>query len=228
MLIYAHRGASAAEPENTLAAFRLALELGVDGVELDVWATRDGVPVVLHDRSLERTTNGTGNVDELTLAELRAFDAGGGQPVPTFDEVLALLAGRAQLDVEVKQAGIEREIIAVLDRHPALDWAVSAFDWDVLRAFRALAPAARLLPLADAADDALFAAAAELGSPGVALYAPALTAASAARFAAADLGVIVWVVNDLAETRRVQSLGAAGLCTDDPATILAGLRATAD
>src|SRR5215213_4894602 len=87
MLIYAHRGASAIHPENTLRAFRHALAIGVDGIELDVHATADGIPVVIHDRDIGRTTNGAGYVDEMPLAQLETFDAGDGERVPTLAEV---------------------------------------------------------------------------------------------------------------------------------------------
>jgi glycerophosphoryl diester phosphodiesterase len=219
MLIYGHRGASATEPENTVAAFVRAMADGADGVELDVRATADGVPVLLHDRDLARTTSGRGDVDRLTLAEVRAVDAGGGQPVPTLEEVCALIAGRLRLDLELKQAGIGREVLAVLARQPTLDWAVSSFDWDALRDLRRRAPSAPLWPLAVAADDELFAVARELAAPAVALFAAALTPDIVQRCREADLAVMAWTVNQAAEARRLRALGVAALCTDDPGAI---------
>src|SRR4051812_42119977 len=103
--VFAHRGFSATYPENTLLAFKKALVLGIDGIELDVHATADGFPVVIHDRAVERTTNGAGHVDELPLATLRRFDAGRGERVPTLAEVLELVQDRAYLDIEVKGRG---------------------------------------------------------------------------------------------------------------------------
>src|SRR6266508_4424456 len=116
MRIYAHRGASATEPENTLRAFRRALDIGAEGIEFDVHLTADRVPVVIHDRNVARTTNGRGNVDELTLAELTELDAGNSERIPTFHDVLDLVGDRVHLDVEIKQAGIEREVLATLAR----------------------------------------------------------------------------------------------------------------
>lgn len=86
----AHRGQSGRQPENTLAAFREAVLLGADRLELDVQMTRDGALVVIHDETVDRTTNGSGRVAELTLAEIRALDAGQGEQVPTFAEVIDL------------------------------------------------------------------------------------------------------------------------------------------
>ena len=213
-------------PEITLAAFRRAIADGADGVEFDVRATADGVPVMLHDRGLERTTTGRGNVDELPLAAVRRFDAGQGEAVPTLEEAVALLAGRLRMDVELKQAGIEREVLAVLGRLPAAAWAISSFDWDALRAVRALDTGAALWPLTTVADEALFGVATELGAEAIALFAGAIDETVMRRCEEAGLGVMVWTVNDVAGARRARQLGVRALCTDVPATIIAGLGET--
>jgi glycerophosphoryl diester phosphodiesterase len=100
--IMGHRGAPAYEPENTRRSFRRALEMGVTAVELDVQLTRDGRLAVMHDATLDRTTNGRGRVRDFTMAELHRLDAGKGEPVPSLDEVLDLVQGRAQVLVELK------------------------------------------------------------------------------------------------------------------------------
>jgi glycerophosphoryl diester phosphodiesterase len=216
MLIYAHRGASAIHPENTLRAFRHALAIGVDGIELDVHATADGVPVVIHDRGVERTTHGAGYVDETPLARLQSFDAGDGERVPTLAEVLALVGDAAQLDIEIKGAGIERAVLDVLAEYPAVTWAISSFAWDTLRTVRQLDPLAEVWPLAEHVDDDLIAIAAELASPAVSLFTGAYTAENATRLRDVGLRVMVWTVNDPREARRVADLGAFALCTDNP------------
>ena len=88
--LIAHRGGPAYAPENTLAAFRNAIDIGVDRLEMDVQMTQDGELVVIHDETVDRTTNGTGLVADLTLTEIRALDAGNGEKIPTFAEVIAL------------------------------------------------------------------------------------------------------------------------------------------
>ncbi len=158
--VYAHRGDSQAYPENTLLAFRKALESGAYGIELDLHSTSDGTVVVIHDRSLERTTTGRGYVDEQPLAVIREFDAGSGERVPTFAEVLDLVGDRMHFDLEVKQPGIESEVLDVLARYPATRWAISSFDWGILDRIRQLAPKAELWPLAMRVDEALLAEAA--------------------------------------------------------------------
>ncbi len=100
-----HRGAAGYEPENTLRSFRRALELGVDMVELDVRRTKDGHLVVMHDETVDRTTNGSGKVSEMTLAEIMELDAGRAEKVPTLDEALDIVHGKVSVDIEVKDAG---------------------------------------------------------------------------------------------------------------------------
>jgi glycerophosphoryl diester phosphodiesterase len=218
--VYAHRGDSAAYPENTLLAFRKAMASGAYGVELDLHATSDGTVVVIHDRSLERTTNGRGYVDEQPLAAVQELDAGAGERVPTFAEALDLVGDRLHFDLEVKQPGIEAEVLAVLAAYPAARWAISSFDWDVLRRFRSLSTDAELWPLAMQVDDALLETAAGLACPRVAVFTGAYTGESARVIREAGLTAMVWTVNEPDEAMRVRKLGAAAMCTDIPGTMV--------
>ncbi len=99
--IFAHRGASAHAPENTLTAFELAREQGADAIELDVKLSADGIPVVIHDHTVDRTTNGSGTVAELELASLQKLDAGGGQHIPTLAEVFSAVGRDLYINVEL-------------------------------------------------------------------------------------------------------------------------------
>jgi glycerophosphoryl diester phosphodiesterase len=117
--LIAHRGGPAYAPENTLAAFRNAIKIGVDRLEMDVQMTRDGQLVVIHDETVDRTTNGTGHVANLTLAEIRALDAGDGEKIPTFAEVIALAKeGGVALLPEIKSPhlypGIEEKVLQTI------------------------------------------------------------------------------------------------------------------
>jgi glycerophosphoryl diester phosphodiesterase len=144
-LVFGHRGASRYAPENTLASFRLALEQGAHGVEFDVHLTRDGVPVVIHDFSLDKTTTGHGLVAEHTYEDLEALDAGShkgpefaGEPIPTLEEVLRLLAGKIAMNVEVKAdtEGIEDAVTALIDQYGVNEWViVSSFNPLILQRF---------------------------------------------------------------------------------------------
>lgn len=108
----AHRGASGSYPENTLLAFRKALEIGADEIELDLHSTKDGHLVVMHDGTVDRTTDGTGAIGEMTLTEIKALDAGSafgerfrGERVPTWEEALDLVQGKVGLNVHLKDGG---------------------------------------------------------------------------------------------------------------------------
>lgn len=221
--MYGHRGASDSAPENTLAAFEDAIRDGADGIEFDVQSTADGVPVVIHDRDIARTTTGQGHVDELTFAELREFDAGNGRPVPTLAETLELVGGRVALDIEMKQPGIELAVLHALERYPSTSWVMSSFQWDILDAVRQRSATAPLWPLAMSVDERLLATAASLKSPAVAVHAAAVTGAVVDECRTAGLDVMVWTVNDANEARRLQTLGVFALCTDSPRTIRAAL-----
>ena len=105
MIVTSHRGAGFLEPENTLRAIRRAIALGADQVEIDVQLTRDGRLVLMHDATVDRTTNGTGAVADLTLDEIRQLDAGQGEQVPTLDEVLTLTDGKITPQIELKGPG---------------------------------------------------------------------------------------------------------------------------
>ncbi|MFW5713232.1 MAG: glycerophosphodiester phosphodiesterase [Brevefilum sp.] len=100
--IIAHRGASAQAPENTMSAFQLALDLQADGIELDVMLTADQQVVVIHDDTVDRTTNGTGQVADMTLEEIRQLDAGEGEKIPTLSEVLDRFGGKCLINIELK------------------------------------------------------------------------------------------------------------------------------
>jgi glycerophosphoryl diester phosphodiesterase len=219
-LIYAHRGSSAIHPENTLRAFRHALAIGVDGIELDVHSTADGIPVVIHDRDVTRTTDGTGYVDDIPLVRLEMFDAGDGERVPTLAEALELVGDAAHLDIEIKGSNVERAVLGVLAQYPTVRWAISSFAWDTLRTLRRLDPVAELWPLAERTGDELIAVANELASPTVSLFTGAYTVVNAAQLRDAGLRVMVWTVNDAREARRTEDLGAFALCTDDPQRLM--------
>src|ERR687886_2515618 len=135
--VVGHRGAMGHCPENTLASFERALELGADWIELDVHLSRDGALVVIHDESLDRTTDGHGLVKDHTLAELKRLDAGAwfgaafaGQGIPTLDEVLVWAGERDTIvDIEIKNApiyyaGIEEAVIRTLDRYGMTERAI--------------------------------------------------------------------------------------------------------
>lgn len=154
-VIVAHRGSSGTAPENTLASFRQAVADGADMMELDVRFSKDGELVVLHDRTVQRTTNGRGKVYDLTLEELKALDAGSwfgrrfaGERIPTLAEVVKVLPPSMPINIEVKTDGqpdttptMEVRLVRFLrDMNVADRVIVSSFDHAFLRRFHTLAP----------------------------------------------------------------------------------------
>jgi glycerophosphoryl diester phosphodiesterase len=219
VLIYAHRGASAEFPENTLAAFRRALELGVYGIELDLHLSSDGVPVVIHDETVDRTTDGSGAVGSMTLDALRELNAGHGERIPTLAEVLDLVGDQLHVDVEVKAAAAADAVLAEAAARPGLRWAMSSFNHDVLRHARTVDETIELWPLTVGASDDVIETAISLGSPQIALNDHLVNADVIALLAAHDLRAWVWTVNDPDRAVNIVEWGVAGFCSDDPAAM---------
>jgi glycerophosphoryl diester phosphodiesterase len=214
-LIIGHRGAAGLEPENTLRSFARALEIGVDAIELDVYCV-DGKLVVIHDDTLERTTNGRGNVMATSYEALRRLDAGAGERIPTLDEVLDLIAGRVTVNVELKGEGTAAAVAERVATHPDDDLLISSFDHRELRRFRAAAPKARVAPLFHKASSRMFDIAGALSAWSINL---AVELANADRLRAiADNGYrsLVYTVNDEAVASRLRDDGAGGVFTDFP------------
>ena len=231
-LVLGHRGASAEAPENTLAAFRLALVQGADGVELDAWRCASGEVVVFHDADARRLAGSPLRTTEATLAELRALDVGAwkgerwrGERIPRLEEALEAL-GTAVVNVELKSVrppGDPRLALAVarlLRAGPARDRAlVSSFDWTLVAAFRLAAPevATGLLFEARSAWRRLAGAAAWLLRPQSLHPEAALVTDERARhWAAGGRPLVVWTVDAPAEGERMCRLGAAAIITNHP------------
>ncbi|MCC6943442.1 MAG: hypothetical protein IT335_02630 [Thermomicrobiales bacterium] len=225
MLIYAHRGASLDEPENTLAAFKAAIDAGADGIELDIQASQDRVPVVIHDRLLKRTTGAPGNTDDLPLAELQKLDAGKGEKIPSLADVLDAVPESVHLDIEVKCKGIEPEILATLKDRSKSSYAFSSFDWSVLERIRELDSAVELWLLMAAMSDMAIAKAQALGATALAVHNDGINAKTMKVASDAGLKVVSWTVNEPDEAKRVRDLGVIGMCTDAPARVITGLAA---
>ncbi len=142
--IMGHRGAPAYEPENTLRSIRRALKMGVAAVEVDVQLSQDGRLMVIHDDTVDRTTNGHGAVKDLTFAELRALNAGKGEPIPSLEEMVDLVKGRAHLVVELKQPDAAAPLLRFFQEHLLFDAAqVISFWHPVLKTLKEQEPRLR-------------------------------------------------------------------------------------
>ena len=211
MKIYAHRGASAEFPENTTAAFQRAIDLRADGIELDVHLSSDGVPVVIHDETVDRTTNGTGAINGMTAERLGQLDAGRGFGVPTLAAVLDLIGTHLHFNIEIKSNRAGQAVIDEVGRRPDLRWAISSFDWDVLRFVKGELPRADLWPLTYGPRESIAATVDYISGqdeiyPGARRWAESLRTTGNVLEAALDLG------RDLGSTTL--SIGQYGLKQD--------------
>jgi glycerophosphoryl diester phosphodiesterase len=230
-MVVAHRGASIEQPENTIAAFEAAIDAGADAVEFDVRMTADGHAVVMHDPDVSRMTDGTGLVSELTLDEIRELG------VPTAEEALRCLAGRAGADIEIKNSPDEPGFTP--DAEPAVEATLAALDEVAFpgplivssfnpksvahcRALRPDVPTGLLTWFDVDADDALAQATGQ-GHPWVLPFVTKVLEAGDAfgdrvHEAGALLGV--WIADDPETARRLFELGADAVATNDPRTIV--------
>ena len=248
--IVAHRGASWDAPENTVAAYRLAWEQGADAAETDVYLTRDGRIVCLHDRTTKRTTGIDWAVAERTFEELRTLDAGSwkdvrwkGEPIPTLSEVLATVPAGRRLYIEIK---CDPEIVPALAEvlkesgRPAAETVVISFGIDNVRAVKKAMPELKGYRLSGWKKDPetgrwltrvedLIASALEAEADGLDLAATGpLDEAAASKIRGAGLEFHVWTVNDPVVARRMITLGVDSITTDRPGWLLEQLATTAE
>ncbi len=227
--VIAHRGASGIVPENTISSIRRALDVGAEMVEIDVHTTKDGEIVVMHDHDVSRTTNGKGIISELTARQIRRLDAGSwfgpdfsGEMVPTLDEVLEVVCGKADLCIEIKHAEPSPVLGKVRD-HDCIGHVV-IFDFNHTRVYEAkrLEGSIRTLALGISHDniDALN---------------PDMCDAIGAAFSKVDqslvemvhdlnLAVFVYIVNDEAGMRDLIRFGVDGIITNSPGKALDVIR----
>jgi len=233
--IWAHRGASADAPENTLVAFAKAIEVGADGIEFDVQLSSDGQPVVIHDETLARTTTGSGWVKDHSLAELSALDASGGREgfagvrIPQLAEVLELVAPtKVKINIELKNSevaypGMEEIVLAAVAAAGLSERVIySSFSHDSVRRLATLAPLAEVALIYSRPLARPFRTADSLGACGVHPDRRLLPGASwVERAHRHRLAVRPWVANSPSRMRRLISAGVDGFFTDVPAVALA-------
>ena len=236
-LVFGHRGAMAYAPMNTLAAFELAREQGANGVELDVQLSRDGQLVVIHDHTVDATTDGQGNVCDLSLAELRRLDAGSwfsdvfsGERIPTLDEVFAEFGKTLLINVEIKSAqdessDIEETVAACIRQHGLQERIiVSSFDHGTLRRFRAVCPEVAIGflhgPISASDIDGLVA---DLPHEARHPWHDMIDAEYMDWASENGFYVNAWTVNDAQRAKELQRIGVKGIITDEPASIIRAL-----
>ena len=207
-----------------MAAFAAAVELGADGLELDIHLSRDGVPVVIHDDSLERTTDGRGLVSGSNLRQLQKLDAGGwfspafaGEPIPTLEAVLLSFAGQLHLNLELKEFAAGVAVLKLLDRYPGAEIILSSFDYELLKRLRTIDEAQ---PLAVLFDKGNWRQAVQFADQlSACAFHPAGKLVNRRMVAACrELGLLVsvWTVDQASLARSLMRMGVSGLFTNDP------------
>jgi glycerophosphoryl diester phosphodiesterase len=230
-VVFAHRGACAYAPENTLAAFGLALEQGATAIEFDVKLSSDGQVVVIHDQTVDRTTDGTGNVRALSLVALRGLDAGSwmaekyrGEKIPTLDELFGRFGDRVLMNVELTNYaspfdGLVSKVARLVERH-GLEQRVlfsSFFPHNLMKAARLLPSVARaqlIYPGASGAWQRLWGRLLPLQAEHP--FLKDVTGSSIANAHARGRRVHAWTVNETGDMLRLKTLGADGIFSDDP------------
>lgn len=238
-LISAHRGGRSEAPENTTAAFRYAAELGTPGAECDVHLSADGVPVVIHDDTVDRTTNGTGEIRDLTAEELGELDARSihtdwPEPigVPTFADVLEVTKDIAYFEAEIKAdepsriAELVPLVIDEIDRAGMREKVrFISFDTDICALCRRLAPDMMLSLLVNQTTAAEIEQALELGCDGIAGWVETATEGFVSAAHERGLAVTIWTVNEDADFDNMLAWGVDVITTDRPQHMLARLAA---
>lgn len=215
MLIIGHRGARAVEPENTLRALRKGMACA-DLVEIDLRLTRDGIPVAIHDATVDRTTDGTGPVKGYTIEDLANLDAGEGERIPTLHEVLDLLRDETGLVVEIKEPGTEAIIVSVLmDRMPERLFLVSFNPGSVAMAKKLLPGAEAGLIYSGETDDPVGLARSVQADVVLPRW-DRVSREVVERAHSAGLLVAPWVLNTEDDFGEAVRLGVDGFATDDP------------
>lgn len=230
-IIFAHRGASAHAPENTLAAFELAVKLGAPAIEFDVKLTSDRQVVILHDQTLNRTTSGSGAVTKQPLAALRELDAGSwksaeyrGEKIPTLDEVFEAVGKKLLINVELTNYatpfdGLVHEVAKLVKKHRLQERVIfSSFFPTNLVIARQLLPSVPRGQLMLEGNSGWWqrAAASLMALDAEHPFSEDVTANSVKRAHSKGRRIHVWTVNDPTEMRRLRSLGVDGIFTDDP------------
>lgn len=231
-LIISHAACAGHAPENTLAGIRTALKLGADAIEVDVQASADRVPVLMHDLTLDRTTSASGDVASLTLEQLQALHAGG-ESVPTFAGALELTRGRALLVAEIKRPGCEAALADVIRDAGALDdvmvWSFLPPALETMRQVEPRLPGSLLIaPQSMGQWPSMLELALRLGLQAVSVFHLSLDVGVVTQAKRSGLAVYAWTADAQGDLQRLLELGLDGIVTNYPDRALALLGRAAD
>lgn len=216
MLKIGHRGAKGYEPENTLASFQKAIELQVDGIELDVHLSSDNQLVVIHDKTINRTTNGKGLVKNYTAAELQKHQ------IPTLSDVFDLVDKKCWINVELKGKGTAKHVVKLIEKYiREKNWnydqfIISSFEWEFLKEVAALNPNIPIGVLTETDVDAAITFAQKIKAKAIHPDFTLLTQDNTATMQKLGFLVFPWTVNKPNDIQKIKTYQANGIITDFP------------
>ena len=220
MLKIGHRGACGHAPENTLASSQKAIALGCDGFEFDVQLTKDGEPVVIHDETLERTTNGKGMVCDFTFAELQKLDAGNGEKIPHLREALALANARVHLYIEAKAQGAVDAILAATKGTTSYEhFTLLAFNHTELLRAKTIDANVQTCALFECIPARLAEIAVDAKASAIGPYIGCINQTLVGDAHARGLKVFTWTANAHADIIKAKNLSVDGIISDFPERI---------
>ncbi|WP_281238667.1 glycerophosphodiester phosphodiesterase [Flavobacterium praedii] len=215
-----HRGAKGYEPENTLVSFEKALQMGADGIELDVHLSVDGHLIVIHDETVDRTTNGKGVVNQLTLQELKAFRINDTYEIPTLEEVLDLVNQRCFVNIELKNQDTAEKVVQIIEHYISVkNWnhahfLVSSFDWNALQQVRFLNDGIRIGVLTETDLDVAISFARFMKAAALHPDFQLLTNEYTTKIQEKGILVFPWTVNETDDIQKMKSFKVNGIITD--------------
>jgi len=222
MLKIGHRGAKGYEPENTLIAFEKAIHLGVDGIELDVHLSSDNELIVIHDETVDRTTNGKGEVNQLSLKELKALKIENTAEIPTLTEVLDLVKQRCFINIELKGIGTPKPVIQLISRYISeKNWdynhfLISSFDWKMLEETHSLDPKIKIGILTEESIDSALAFAKKINAFAINPYYKLLSKENVILMQQNGFEIYPWTVNSENAIQKIKSFNVNGIISDFP------------
>ncbi|MHA3963430.1 MAG: glycerophosphodiester phosphodiesterase [Candidatus Thorarchaeota archaeon SMTZ1-45] len=216
-IIIAHRGASGHAPENTLLSFRKALDLGAQMIELDVRESLDGELICIHDSTVDRTTNGSGEVHALTYKELQNLDAGEGECIPRLDDVLKFASGKLHVNIELKVIGVEQKVLGMVENLQMMkDIIISSFFHSTLVTIRDLNETVETAMLVNKQKNGLVSFALDYKVQAINPHYKLVTPDLVHSAHKANLRIYPWTVNDQNLMKQLLKMDVDGLITDYP------------
>ena len=222
MLKIGHRGAKGHAPENTLISFQTAMDLDVDGIELDVHLTSDLQLICIHDDTLDRTTSGTGLINSFTLSELKALRIYNLQEIPTLEEVFDLIDKKIFINIELKGKNTAKPVVDVIESYlNGKNWnynhfLISSFDWIALQEVRSLNPNIALGVLTQTDLGLAIGFADFIQAKSIHPYFHLLNTENTALMQQKEFQVFPWTVNELEDIQKIKSFQADGIISDFP------------